>query len=173
MCCGEGDQRNQLFKVDFSQQEVLLSGSGGNPAMVNRAMMAYVADKLGAAMVNSASPNANAVDLRPLVGLDTQKVMAMLECYRITKETITPIDVSTLPEWTDAAIAAGASYAPAAFKATAPLTMYTRGNLVVGFDVTSPTDVLSAQVKQLQQQLDNLNTQMVAMQTPATAPKKK
>ena len=166
ICCGEDAQRGQLFNSDYSKSVAFASGSG-NPAAVNQAMASYVAQKLGAAMVNTVSSNTNAVDLRPLVGLNTEKVQAMLESYRITKNNIIQTDVSTDPSWTDAAIAAAPSYAPAAFNPTDSLTMYTRGSVVVGFSVTSPTDLLSAQVARLQQQVSNLSTQVSAAQTAA------
>ena len=166
ICCGEQAQRGQFFNSDFSKRVVFASGTG-SPATVNQAMASYVAQKLGAAMVNTVSSTANAVDLRPLVGLDTQKAQAMLESYRINKNTTTQTDVSTDPSWTDAAIAAAPSYAPAAFNPADPLTMYTRGSMVVGFNGTGPTDVLSAQVARLQQQVNDLTTQIGATQTPA------
>jgi hypothetical protein len=177
LCCGDPKTRRGLFNSDYSRRSVLLTGSQGNPASVNRAMVSYVAQKMGAAAINTLATNPSAIDLRPMVGLDTETVRRNLESYRIVQGNITEVDVSTDPAWTDAAIAAGASYAPAAFNAADPLTIYTRGKLVVGFDVTSPTDVLAAQVAKLQQQITDLNTQVSAMQAPpgdtgATAQKK-
>ncbi|HEY6352717.1 MAG TPA: hypothetical protein VI636_25250 [Candidatus Angelobacter sp.] len=168
VCCGEGKQRATFFNGDYNSRAVFLTGSSGNPAMVNHAMSSFLAQKMGATVVNTASDTAHAVDLRPLVGLDTEKARAMLESYGIKTEGTGFVkkEVSTDPAWTDNAVAAGATYAPAAFDATKPLTMFYKGSVVVGFDITSPTDVLSAQIADLQKQFSNLSTQFNTMQTP-------
>jgi hypothetical protein len=166
ICCGEKGNKHLLFSGDVSARDVLLSGSSGNGAVINRAMISYVAQRLGAEMVNTASPSANAVDLRPLVGVDEEKATQTFDSWRIPSGNITRTDISALPEWNDAAIAAAAANTPAAFNASAPLTMYTRNKLVVGFDVTSPTDVLSNQVATLQQQVSTLSAQIDAMRNP-------
>ena len=134
--------------------------------MVNQMMMSSLAQKLGAGMVNTASTNANSVDLRPLVGLDTDRTLALLDSYKISKSNLTQTDVSSDPTWTDSAIASAASYTPASFNLSNPLTMYTRNKLTVGFEVTNPADVLSAQVTSLQKQVNDLCTQISRMQQP-------
>jgi hypothetical protein len=123
-------------------------------------MATYFAQKLGAGMVNVLSATANTVDLRPLVGLQTEQATALLRGYKITDNALTTIDVAGIPSWTDAAFQAGKSSAPAAFPITDSLTMYKRGDVVVGFDVTSPFTAL-------QKQVDDLSEQVAAMQRPS------
>jgi hypothetical protein len=164
ICCGDISTISGLLSVASSQGEVL-SSSPGQPAAFHRAMFSSVAQRLGAPAVNAASSNdqteyrTQAVDLRPLVGLDSKAVLATLASNSLTGN-LTTIDVSSDPSWTDAAVAAGASYAPSAFRSSDPLTMYTKGSAVVGFKATSPTEVLSAQVAALQQQVSDLQTQI-------------
>jgi len=164
ICCGDISTISGLLSAASAQGEVL-SSSTGVPAAFNRAMFSSVAQRLGAAAVNTASSNeqtnyqAQALDLRPLVGLDSKAVLATLASNGLSGD-FTSIDVSSDPYWTDAAVAAGASSAPSAFRATDPLTIYTKGSAVVGFKATSPTEVLSAQVAKLQQQVSDLQTQI-------------
>jgi hypothetical protein len=172
LCCGEEEQRRTVFNGDYNSRAVFVSGSSGNPATMNHAMASFIAEKLGAAVVNTASDTAKAVDLRPIVGLETARAQRLLESYGLKTGGAGFIqkDVSADPAWTDEAVAAGAAYAPAAFDVTKPLTMFTKGSMVVGFDITSPTDVLSAQIADLQQQVNNLTSQFSATkQGPGTA----
>ena len=78
-------------------------------------------------------------------------------------------DVSADPAWTDQAVLSSKRYAPTAFNITQPLTVFMKGDLVVGFDVTNPTDVLNNQVIKLQQQVTALVNQVGQLQTPTAA----
>jgi hypothetical protein len=192
LCCGQ--DLAAFFNGD-TYSRAILSGTTGNPAMFNGAVTSYVAQRMGSAMVNAASPLAATVDLRPLIGLQKDEVTRKLQSYGILAKgdvnnananaiKVSYVDVSTDPAWTDNAINAAASYAPSAFKISNPLTVYTRGPssgtvagdvtaanpLVVGFALTSPTDYLTNQITQLQKQIDGLNSQLSAQPTPVTPP---
>jgi len=175
LCCGEEKRRLLMFNGDYNYRDVLVSGSSGNPATINHAMASFIAEKLGATVVNTASDTPKAVDLRPIVGLEIERAQRTLESYGVKTEggNFIQKDVSTDPAWTDDAVAAGPAYAAAAFDVTKPLTMYTKGKVVVGFDITSPTDVLSAQIADLQRQVSNLTSQFSAKKPgPDTAGQK-
>jgi hypothetical protein len=154
-CCGE---TTPLFSPSMFQRQSLTSAGLTNPGMVNQLFSTFVAQKLGSAFINSVLPSSQGqtVDLRPLVGLSTDDVKGALERYKISSQNITPIDVGTDPTWNDDAIAASAQLAPATFLPTDHLTMFVKGNLVVGFDVTDPVSVLRNQVQQLEQQVNQL-----------------
>ena len=84
------------------------------------------------------------------------------------------------PSWDAVAIAAASQFIPAAVSSGQPLTVYTKGDAVVGIEVTDPTTVLqnsvNTQVADLQTQITNLQTQLSSMQASATtggAPAKK
>jgi hypothetical protein len=195
LCCDTSQYARATFNGD-NYARAVLSGTTGTPDMFNRAVTSYVAQVMGSAIVNSASPQAATVDLRPLVGLPLAQVQSTLRGYKIltddqdkdsstTVNNVSYYDVSADPAWTDDAIASAASYAPAAFKISNPLTVYIRGasgtiagttntvaenSLVVGFAVTSPTDYLSNQISALQGQISTLQNQMTGMQTPPANP---
>jgi hypothetical protein len=166
-CCGTEQQRKELFSVSASARENITSAGVGNPAMLNKIVMSFVAQKLGAAMVNAASANPNLVDLRPLVGQQTATVLRTLESYNISAKNITQTDVSSDPAWSDDAVASSVHYAPATFSVTQPLTVFNKGDLVVGFDITNPTDVLNTQFADLQKQVSAL-TEMVHKLQPTS-----
>jgi hypothetical protein len=165
ICCGDSEALGMLLAGASSQGEVLTS-SQGTPAAFNNAMFSMLSQRLGADAINTASPAASAVDLRPLVGMDIKSATGTLGAYGIPEDALTVTDVSSDPSWTDAAVAAGATYSPAAYRlgdGTTPrdlLTMYTKGNAVVGFVITSPTDVLKTQVAQLMAAVSALQTQL-------------
>ena len=154
LCCGE--QRFAGVNA-FNPRENFTTYGFSNSGMVNRAMSSFLAQKLGAGVINAANPQANAIDLTPLVGQPTKNVGVVLQQYGISNVITTPVDAD--PAWSDAAIAAAAQFAPSAFSPQSPLTVYTKGDLVVGFDVTNPTDVLARQVADLQNQLNDLQRQ--------------
>lgn len=176
-CCGEGG-RGAFFGPNTFQRQSLTSAGLTNPGMVNQLLSMFVAQKLGSTFVNSAMPpnsQAQTVDLRPLVGLDTETALRSLGSYNIDQQNITATAVDSDPAWNDDAVAAGAQFTPAAFLPIDPLTtnanhltMYTKGKLVVGFDVTDPVSVLKNQVQQLQQQINQLRGAAGTLGTPAT-----
>lgn len=156
LCCGEDNQRKNFLGANVSQRDVLTTAGVSNAAAVNQLMTTFVAQKLGASVINSAAPTAQTVDLRPLVGLNTDTVTRALETYQINPQNITATAVDADPAWTDDAIAASPQFAPAAFSVKDNLTVYTKGKMVVGFDVTDQVAVLNGQVQRLQQQVDQL-----------------
>lgn len=157
ICCGEEGGRLPILAGEVNYRENITSAGFTNPGSLNRSVMAFVAQRIGANLLNSAMPNLNAVDLRPLVGLDMETATRTLTTqYHIPEGNITPTSVDADPAWTDSAVASAAQYAPAAFNPGDNLTMYTKGKQVVGFEATSPTELLKAQVQRLQQQVDQL-----------------
>jgi len=174
LCCGEEKLRERLLDTQYATRENLSSAGLSNPSMINRYMTSFIAQKLGAVPINSAAGTAQTVDLRPLVGKNLESVSGTLASWGIAPQrfkladvvknadlnnanpNITVKDVSADPAWTAAAVAASAQYAPAAFNVTQPLTIFTKGGSVVGFDVTDPVAVLQQQVATLTAQVNKL-----------------
>ncbi len=157
LCCGQRDQFVTGIG-DFNARENFTTAGFSNSAMMNRMMEVFLSQNLGATIVNAGNPQAAAVDLRPLIGLSAKESIVQLERqYGI--QNVTPVPVDADPAWTDDAVTAASQFAPAAFSRQSPLTVYTKGDLIVGFDVTNPTDVLARQVADLQQQISNLQQQ--------------
>jgi hypothetical protein len=152
ICCGVS--RDVGGVNSFSPRENFTTFGISNSGMVNRALSGFVTQMLGATVINAANPQANTIDLRPLVGQSSKNVTVALAQMGISNVTTTAVDAD--PAWSDAAINAGAQFTPSAFSPQAPLTLFTKGELVVGFDVTNPTDVLAKQVKDLQNQINDL-----------------
>ena len=153
-CCKELNDRTGYAGLGTYDRASLTSAGFTNPGMVNQALSMFLAQKMGSAFVNAMSPNSQTVDLRPLVGLDMDTVLRSLDSsYKISPQ-ITPVDSD--PAWNDDAVAAGAAFTPAAFSPSEKLTMYTKGKIVVGFDITDRVTALQAQVDQLQQQINQL-----------------
>jgi len=157
-CCGDEGKRAGVFGANLYQKMNITSAGITSPAMVNQMMATVVAQNMGATMMNAIVPNAQTVDLRPLVGLDTGTVGRALESHKISTQNITTVDVSADPAWSDQAVAASPQFAPAAFSIGDNLTVYTKEKLVVGFDVTDPVAVLQKQVQLLQQQVNNMTS---------------
>ena len=128
--------------------------------MVNRMMAQTLSQKMGATLVNAASPTSQAVDLRPLIGQNLETMDASVT-KRYNMQNVTIKDVSNDPSWTDEAIAASAQFAPAAFSLTQPLTVFVTGEqkTIVGFDTTDPIQVLQQQLAHVQAQLDSITGQ--------------
>jgi hypothetical protein len=125
-------------------------------------------------MIDPVAPSAQTVDLRPLVLQKTEIVSRALESYKISPQNITTLPVDEDPAWTDDAVATSAQFAPAAFSVADNLTVFTKGDLVVGFDVTDPVVVLKNQVQQLQKQVSQLTgTARGATRDTGRAPSKK
>src|SRR5579871_2865812 len=195
LCCDQSKSVWGGFSGDNYPRSVL-TGSAGSPDMFNRAVMSYAAQIMGSAVVNAVSPQAATVDLRPLVNRPWMSVQNALVSYNILTEStastatsnnnVTFTDVTANPAWTDDAIAAAPAYAPAAFQISNPLTIYYRGGtklavntnavaeinrvpqdaVVVGFAVTSTTDL----VRNLQKQVSALQSQVSSLQTPPANP---
>lgn len=184
LCCALSFQRDVSSPVGiFNTQSVALDRLS-NPAQVNQFMNSAIAQKLGAAILNATSTTSKAVDLRPLVGQTKDVVSRALASYQIgggnanlsgAEAAITWTDVSADPAWNDDAVASSTKYAPAAFDIAQPLTVFSKGNLVVGFQVTDPSDVLNSKVASLQAQVAHLTDLVNRLQpqtgaVPAPAP---
>jgi hypothetical protein len=152
-----------------------------NSAMLNRTIGTYVAQKMGASLVNTVNPNLNAMDMRPYVGQPVENLQAALSNKaRTSLDTTTQassnigaaqplLDIQAVdgdPSWDLAAIAASAQLAPSAISAGQPLTVYVSGQTrsIVGIEVTDPTRALQLQVANLSQQVANLQTQLSGTQ---------
>ena len=156
ICCGDRGIRGAFLVANLYRRESLTSAGFTNPGMVNQLLSMFVGQKLGSTFVNAFAPSSQAVDLRPLVGMNTELANRTLETYKINPQNVTTTAVDSDPTWTEDAVAAGAQFTPAGFSPSDKLTMYTKGKLVVGFDVTDPVSVLKTQVPQLQQQVNRL-----------------
>lgn len=134
-------------------------------ADMNRIAAHYVAQSLGAQMVNTFNPSARAVDLRSYVSKPSKQAMEQLREQGV--KTLTMQAVDSDPAWDADAIASGAQYAPAAVSVTQPIVMYTQGDVAVGFGVV---DLTTARINDLQSQITALQNQMNQAQTsPAGA----
>lgn len=157
-CCAEFDQRQvPSFGRNLYAKDSLTTAGFTNPAMVNALLSNIVAQSLGANLINAASPESRAVNLRDLAGQPLEKVNSALASHGFTKNQLNVQSVDADPFWTADAVAAAAQFAPAAVSVGQPLTIYTKGDLAVGFDVTDPTqarlDALQAHVADLEAQL--------------------
>lgn len=162
-CCGGAAQRdpNQYFPSTnaYDTENVTTTGIT-NGAVLNRVISSFVAQRMGAGMVNMANPLLRAVDLRPYVGqtLDDDTKA------RLSKQF--SLDVQTADSsWDAAAVAAGSQLAPAAVSIGQPVTVYVKNNLIVGMEVTNPTRSLELQVQSLSTQVSTLQTQLSNLQT--------
>jgi hypothetical protein len=157
LCCAAPADRLRkglYFPASNAYERTNLTTDGiSNPAVFNRAFASFLAQKMGASMVNMIAPQAKAVDLRPFVGQKSEEAVRTLEKQGFTTNLQ---DVSADPSWDVGAVAAGSLFAPAAASAGQPLTVYSKGDLVVGIEVADPTTILQRQVVALQEQVDKL-----------------
>jgi hypothetical protein len=132
----------------------------------NRIASHYIAQSMGADLLNAMAPGTNAVDLSSLVNTPVEKVKAALDKQGF--KTVTPQKVDDDPSWSAAAASASADFAPSAVTADQPLIMYTMGDQAVGFDVMDPT---TAKLQDLQNQItalqNQLNPQQANQQNPS------
>jgi hypothetical protein len=172
-CCSALIKRDTTFGSTELPTQNLTLDQFSNPAKVNQFTNFVLAQKAGASIVNAASGTSNTVDLRPLVSQPKHVVARALASDKIGVEDasspsaaspITWIDVSADSAWMDDAVASSAQYAPAAFNIKQPLTVFTKGNLVVGFEVTNPTDLLNSKVASLQTQVAQLTDLVKTLQ---------
>jgi hypothetical protein len=152
ICCGIN--RDVSVLNTFNSRENFTTFGVSNSGMINSILSAFLTQMLGATVVNAANPQANTIDLIPFVGQPSKNVTTALAQMGISNVNPTPVDAN--PAWSDAAVNAGAQFTLSAFSPQAPLTMFTKGDLVVGFDVTNPTEVLAKQVQDLQNQINDL-----------------
>jgi hypothetical protein len=165
LCCGE---EKQTLPPPPIKTETITSAGLSTPAVVNRIMTYFISQKLGATMVNAAAPTAQTIDLRPYIGQGSDALSETLPKLGIKSFTQTAVDSDQ--SWTDDAVAASAQFAPAAFSVAQPLTVFTKGNVVVGFEATNPIDVLKKQVSELQAAVAGLQQQTSPQQGQSGGP---
>jgi hypothetical protein len=156
-CCSTAKERQPdpvLGNATYYNAMMTTAGVTSGAAM-NRIATHYVSQNLGAAVVNAIYPGARAVDLRPMINLQTETVSRSLKDQGFTRVTLVPVDDDAA--WDAEAVTSGAQYAPAAVSVDQSLTVYTQGKMVVGFDVVDPT---TAKIQDLQKQITALQSQL-------------
>jgi hypothetical protein len=164
-CCAQDQVQQQpgasnyaaAFRAAKLPQNNISTAGVTNPAIFDQIFTSGIAQQLGATVLNAATAANDTLDLRPFVGQDLQTVSATLERYKIKT---TPVDANTLSD------SATSAEAPSAFPIGQPLTILTSNRLVVGFQPTSPTDLLRQQVAALEQQVAELKTQVGGTHNP-------
>lgn len=154
LCCG-GDSKSPVLSNFAFYNEPLTSAGITSGADFNRIASHYVAQNMGAAVLNAMVPGTRAVDLRLLVNKPVETVKAALAQQGF--RSVTPQMVDDDPAWTAGAISSSAQFAPAAVTAGQSLIMYTQGDQAVGFDVMDPT---TAKLQDLQSQITALQNQL-------------
>lgn len=159
LCCGTSREfaANPNVTNDAYYTESIKTSGFSNAADVNRIAAHFVAQNMGATVLNAISPGARAVDLRPMVSQPTEKVKSQLLEQGFKSVTMQAVDDD--PAWTADAVGNSALFAPAAVSAGQPLTIYTKGDVAVGFDVVDPT---TAKLHDLQSQITALQNQLGA-----------
>lgn len=166
LCCGEGDF-SRLYQSSVAPEENISTAGVANPAMLSRFLSSTLAQNLGATVLNAAVTGARSVDLRPYVGLSLEEVNRAMKSSGVATNV-----VEASPAWTADVIAQAPQFAPSAFPAGQPLTVFTRNQLVVGFEPTSPTDALKSQVADLQAQVTALQNRIGVPAGAAKRPRK-
>jgi hypothetical protein len=156
VCCGTGQTtKTQGNSSRAYYNEAVTTAGITSGADFNRIAAHYVAQNVGANVLNAISPDMRAVDLRPLVNKPLENVREALDQqgFKIVQTQAVDDD----PAWTAAAVASSAQFAPAAVSAGQSLIVYTMGEQAVGFDVVDPT---TAKLQDLQNQITALQNQM-------------
>lgn len=167
LCCSDREKYSNtgVFAAkDAYYNEGVTTAGVTSGADMNRIAAHYVAQSLGAQVVNTFNPAARAVDLRTYVSMPVEQVKAQLREQGV--KTFTSQSVDDDPAWDAQAIANSAQFAPAAVSVTQPIVMYTQGEVAVGFDVVDPT---TAKLNDLQSQITALQSQMNQTQNPPAA----
>jgi hypothetical protein len=165
-CAGESRLGNFSFgaSAGLYNNDMLTTAGFANGADVQRFAAHYVAQSLGASVVNAISPQARAVDLRPMVNMQAETVMATLKQQGFQSVTTQSVDGD--PFWNADAASTGASFAPAAVSVDQPIKIYTQGKTTVGFQVIDPT---TAKIQDLQDQITALQNQLGQSRVPQAA----
>ncbi len=157
LCCAS--LRDNNVSTGFTNaayyNESLKTSGITSGADINRVATHFIAQTMGATVINAISPQARAVDLRPMVNQPTEKVKSQL--LEQGFKTVATQAVDEDPAWTPDAVANSAQFAPAAVSVGQPLKVYTKGDVAVGFDVVDPT---SAKLQDLQDQITALQSQL-------------
>lgn len=168
-CCGDSDYTS-TYQAGIAPAENLTGASLFSPALFNQAFSAVLTQNLGATIVNAAAEGARTVDLRPMVGLSVDQVSGAMTKYGIAAN-IVQADAA----WTDDVAAQAQAVAPSAFPAgqtAQSVTVFTKGNLVIGLQPTSPTDALKNQLADLQSQVTALQNQIGNITIQTKPPRK-
>jgi hypothetical protein len=196
-CCpsvGQKDGRTYLNMQNAFSSANFTTAGFTNSATFNRTISSYVAQKMGASLVNTVNPNLNAMDTRPYVGQPVKALQAALynkatvvqgadgakttdtgattnNPYQATQLDIQPVDGD--PSWDLAAMTSSALLAPSAVSAGQSLTVYVSGQnqSIVGIEVTDPTRALQLQINNLSQQVTNLQNQLTGAQAQSAGAK--
>jgi hypothetical protein len=157
LCCAtprEFNANNGFANRAYYNDSLKTSGISSS-ADINRIATHFMSQTMGATVINAISPQARAVDLRPLVNQPAEKVKSQLLEQGFKSVTTQAVDED--PAWTPDAVANSTQFAPAAVSAGQPLKVYTMGNVAVGFDVVDPT---TAKLQELQDQITALQSQL-------------
>jgi hypothetical protein len=170
-CCGEKEFYNQNVPSELAYDRTnLTTDLVSNPASFNRVFTSFFSQQMGASLLNMVSPQMRAVDLRPLAGTASADAQQLLAKQGFNNVSVQKIDSD--PSWDAVAIASASQFIPAAVSSGQPLTVYTKGDAVVGIEVTDPTTVLqnsvNTQVADLQTQITSLQNQLSSLQASAT-----
>jgi hypothetical protein len=156
LCCGAGGKLGEFtLSSAVYDKEMMTTAGFSNVAEMHRMAAHYVAQTVGASVVNAVAPGARAVDLRTMIDLPPE--MAQMHLKEQGFDKVIVQSVSEDPSWDAEAIASSAQFAPAAVSAGQRITMYTQKNRVVGFDVVDPT---TAKIQDLQDQITALQGQL-------------
>jgi hypothetical protein len=156
ICCGTGQTtKSPVNSTRAYYNESVTTAGVTSGADFNRIAAHYIAQNVGANVLNAISPDMRAVDLRTLVNKPTETVKETLGQQGF--KTVTTQAVDDDPAWTAGAVASSAQFAPAAVSAGQPLIVYTMGDQAVGFDVVDPT---TAKLQDLQSQITALQSQL-------------
>lgn len=174
-CCG-GDKRTDSYfatSTAFNTENMTSTGFA-NSAMFTRAASSFIAQKMGATMVNAANPDLRAVDMRPYIGQPVETVQLSLQKQgwgdntKVDAQNNSSLfDIQSVdkePSWNAAAIASASQFAPTAVSAGQPLTLYVQGQSVVGIEVVDPTRALQLQINSLSSTITGLRSQLDTMQ---------
>jgi len=155
----------EIFGDAAYNKEMVTTAGITSGADVHRIASHYLSQTLGASVVNVISPNTSAVDLRPMMNMESKMVVEKLREQGFQKVTMRAVDDDS--SWTADAVNSSAQFTPSAVTAGQPLTVYTKGSVAVGFDVVDPT---TAKIQDLQDQITALQNQLnQAAQQPAAA----
>jgi hypothetical protein len=156
MCCTETGRLGDFsFGNRIYDKEMMTSDGFGNVMGIHRMATHYVAQSMGAQVVNAVSPGARAVDLRTMVDMPAESARMHMKEQGFDRVTVK--QVGDDPAWDAETIASSAQFTPAAVSASQPVTMYVKSGHVVGFDVVDPT---TAKIQDLQDQITALQSQI-------------
>ncbi len=156
-CCGDGDLFSCFFdRRAFAQGATFEKERGanfafGNAGMVEDLMVALLGQMLGADFLNAAAGKSmNLYDATPYIGMPLENVKQRFDAASIKYA------VSSADTWSDQAIATSAAYAPTAVSLDEPLTLYTKGDVVIGIEPTTAAEMLRSEVVALRREVDAL-----------------